>query len=168
MAYYEYETSPRKLRPEFERETTYRVPQARKKANTQAQKKKIVKKAEQNDHSMVIKYCAFSVFIFLILLAFIYSDSKVDEAFSRIQTLKTEMSKLQKENDQLEIGIQNSLNLNNIEQAAKEMLGMQKLDNSQKVYISLPKKDYIEPVIEDVVKAEERSIWQKIINSLKK
>ena len=66
------------------------------------------------------------------------------------------------------INIENSLNLNNLEQAAKEMLGMQKLDNSQKVYISLPKKDYIEPAIEDVVKAEERSIWQKIINSLKK
>ena len=128
MAYFEYETSPRKIRPEFERETYYKVPEARKKVNTQSQKK-TVKKANKVEHSMVFKYCAISMCIFTILLALIYSDSRVDEAFSKIQTLKTEMSKLQKENDQLEIGIQNSLNLNNIEQAAKEMLGMQKLSS---------------------------------------
>ena len=41
MAYYEYETSPRKIRPEFERETSYKVPEARKKVNTQVQKKTV-------------------------------------------------------------------------------------------------------------------------------
>ena len=167
MAYYEYETSPRKLRPEFERETTYRVPQARKKVNTQTQKKKNVKKVEKTDHSMVIKYCAFSVFVFLILLAFIYSDSKVDEAFSRIQTLKIEMSKLQKENDQLEIGIQNSLNLNNIEQAAKEMLGMQKLSNKQIVYINLSKEDYVLPTTETVIIEDTTTVFAKIMNFIR-
>ena len=120
MAYYEYETSPRKLRPEYERET-YKVPVSRKKVNTQSTKKKTTKSSQKVDTTVVFKYCMFSLAIFMMLFAFIYSDSKVDEAFSRIQLLKTDMSKLQKENDQLEIGIQNSLNLNNIEQAAKEL-----------------------------------------------
>ena len=57
------------------------------------------------------------------------------------------MSSLEKENEQLKVNIENSVNLNNIEQAAKEKLGMQKLTNKQAVYVSLPKKDYIESVI---------------------
>ena len=46
MAYYEYETSPRKLRPEYERET-YKVPVARKKVNTQSTKKKTTKSSQK-------------------------------------------------------------------------------------------------------------------------
>lgn len=166
MAYYEYETSPRKIRPEFERETYYKVPEARKKVNTQSQKK-TVKKANKVEHSMVFKYCAISMCIFTILLALIYSDSRVDEAFSKIQTLKTEMSKLQKENDQLEIGIQNSLNLNNIEQAAKEMLGMQKLSSKQIVYINLSKEDYVLPTTETVIIEDNTSLFIKIKNFIR-
>ena len=166
MAYYEYETSPRKIRPEYERET-YKVLQAKKKINTQIQNKKNVKKSQKVDHSIVFKYCSVSIAIFAVLLAFIYSDSKVDEAFSKIQTLKTEMSKIQKENDQLEIGIQNSLNLNNIEQAAKEMLGMQNLTNKQIVYINLSKEDYVLPTTETVIIEDNTSIFTKVKNFIR-
>lgn len=166
MAYYEYETSPRKIRPEYERET-YKVPQAKKKTNTQNQTKKSTKKVQKVDHTIVFRYCMFSLAIFAILLAFIYSDSKVDEAFSKIQSLKTEMSKIQKENDQLEIGIQNSLNLNNIEQAAKEMLGMQKLTNKQIVYINLSKEDYVLPTTETVIIEDNTTVFTKIKNFIR-
>ena len=166
MAYYEYETSPRKLRPEYERET-YKVPVARKKVNTQSTKKKTTKSSQKVDTTVVFKYCMFSLAIFMMLFAFIYSDSKVDEAFSRIQSLKTDMSKLQKENDQLEIGIQNSLNLNNIEQAAKEMLGMQKLTNKQIVYINLSKEDYVLPTTETVIIEDNTSVFIKIKNFIR-
>ena len=166
MAYYEYETSPRKIRPEYERET-YRVPQAKKKVNTQTQTKKVSKKAQKTDNSVVFKYCMFCFAIFSILLAFIYSDSKVDEAFSKIQSLKTEMAKIQKENDQLEIGIQNSLNLNNIEQAAKAMLGMQKLTNKQIVYINLSKEDYVLPTTETVIMEDNTTVFTKLKNFIR-
>ncbi len=49
---------------------------------------------------------------------------------------------------------------------AKEKLGMQKLENSQKVYVNLPKKDYIESASEEVVVQEELNIWQKIWKGL--
>ena len=41
---------------------------------------------------------------------------------------------------------------------------MQKLENSQSVYINLPKQDYIEPAVEEINKEEEVSIWEKIIH----
>ena len=44
---------------------------------------------------------------------------------------------------------------------------MQKLDNNQKIYINLPKKDYVESATQDVVKTEDTNVFQKIIKELK-
>ena len=43
---------------------------------------------------------------------------------------------------------------------------MQKLDNSQKVYISLPKQDYIEVPTEEIIIKEESNFLQKIIKNI--
>ena len=68
----------------------------------------------------------------------------------------------------MEVNIESSLNLSNIEESAKEKLGMQKLDNGQKVYVNLDKKDYVEVGTQDVeVKEETNSNWfEKLINKL--
>lgn len=162
---YQYETSPRKLQPEYE---PLENPYKSKKSSTKKLDKKSNKTYTKNKIKSKTKVVAYLVVGFAILFAISYRNSLITESFNEKEKLKSNLGQIEKENEQLKINIENSLNLNNLEQAAKEMLGMQKLDNSQKVYISLPKKDYIEPAIEDVVKAEERSIWQKIINSLKK
>ena len=48
------------------------------------------------------------------------------------------------------------------------MLGMKKLDEMQKVYVNLPKKDYVEPASEKVILAEEaKSILEQVIDSIK-
>lgn len=102
--------------------------------------------------------------IFAILFAISYRNSLINESFSRNEKLKTTLAVTQKENEQLQVNIENNLNLSNIEKLAKEKLGMQKLDNSQKVYVSLPKKDYIEPAVEEVVIDDIELNWfQKII-----
>ena len=45
---------------------------------------------------------------------------------------------------------------------------MKKLDNEQKIYVSIPKEDYVESSGEEVVIEENNtSIWKKIINNLK-
>ena len=90
------------------------------------------------------------------------------DKMSKIQMLKNDMATIQKENDQLEINIQNSINASTIEQAARDLLGMQKLNNKQMVQISLPKKDYVEPRTEQVI-IEEKESWfsmflEKIMN----
>ena len=67
----------------------------------------------------------------------------------------------------MEVGIQNSLNLNSVEQSAKQLLGMQKLSNKQTVYVSLPKKDYIETEAKSVDLDSNKNIFEKIIDKIK-
>ena len=97
----------------------------------------------------------------------IFRNSQISEQFSQIQNLKASITDLQKENDQLEINIQNSINLNNIEEAAKTLLGMQKRTNKQTVHISLPKKDYVEPKAEEVIIEEDKGLFESLIDKTK-
>lgn len=159
---YEYGTSPRKLKPEYEpRKTNKKKPVNKPKNKTKKEeKKKAERKAKSN---LFIKF----LILFAILFLIIFRNSQINESFSKIQELKTNITTLQKENDQLEVGIQNSINLNNIEQAAKELLGMQKRTNKQTVYINLSKKDYVEPKSEKIILEDEESFWDKIIEKLK-
>ena len=64
------------------------------------------------------------------------------------------------------MNIQNGLNLNNIEKLAKEKLGMQKLTNKQTVYVTLPKKDYVESASEEVVIENDKNWFEKLIDKL--
>ena len=93
----------------------------------------------------------------------LFRQSQISESFSKIQNIKTSITKVQKENDQIEINIQNSMNSNNLEQKAKELLGMQKLTNKQTEYVTLPKTDYIEVASEQVVIEENNSLFETII-----
>ena len=157
---YQYETSPRKLEPEY---TPIKNPYKAKKTTTRKQstnknaKISVVKKQKRK----AIKYLIIG---FLILFAISYRNSKIDENFAKIQDLKQELSQVEKENAQLQVSIENGLNLNNLEQEAKEQLGMQKLNSKQTIYITLPKTDYIEPAAEQVVIEEEATGIKGIIN----
>ena len=105
---------------------------------------------------------AFSI-IFVLLFLIMYRNPKISESFAEINKIKNEISRVEKDNNQLEVEIQSSLNLYNVEQSAKDLLGMQKLTNSQTIYITLPKKDYIEASVEGV-EIEKTSIFDKIKN----
>ena len=95
-----------------------------------------------------------------------YRNSKINEKFTEVQSLKKELSSLQKENEQLKVNIENSLNFNNIEKLAKEKLGMQKLTNKQTVYVSLPKKDYVESASEKVVIEKDKNWFEKFVDKI--
>ncbi len=163
---YQYETSPRKVKPEYE---TKRKNNQRKKYEEQIKinekQKKEAMKLEKKKHN---KNVAFIIAIFLILLAVSYRSSLINEKFSAIQKDKATLSALQKTNDQLEVSIESSLNLKNVEEVAKEKLGMQKLENEQKVYVNLDKKDYIETSTEDIKisKSENTNWFMNIINKI--
>ena len=77
------------------------------------------------------------------------------------EKLKLNLIEIEKQNDQLKVSIERDMNISNIEKEAKEKLGMQKLTNSQKVYINLDKKDYVKS-LQASPKTEE-SIISKII-----
>lgn len=105
--------------------------------------------------------------MFAIVFLILFRNSQISESFSKIQSLKSQITTAQKEKDQVEINIQNSMNSNNLEQKAKELLGMQKLTNKQIVYITIPKKDYVENKAEEIVIEEEKNIFESIIDKIK-
>ena len=59
------------------------------------------------------------------------------------------------------------MNINLIEQEAKEKLGMKKLNNDQKVYVSLDKEDYTESSVKKEESDENsESWWSKLLKDL--
>ena len=104
--------------------------------------------------------------IFALLLTISYRNSQINEKFTQVQSQKKELASLQKENEQLKVNIANGLNLNNIEKIAKEKLGMQKLTNKQTLYVSLPKKDYVESASEKVVIEKEKNWFENFVNKI--
>lgn len=162
MAYsigYQYETSPRKLKPE---ERSNKKTTTKRKTSSQRQEKTKVKKQLKPK----VKTIMYIIAGFTILFAISYRNSLITANFNQKEDLKKQLSTLQKENAQTEINIQTSLNLANIESSASKMLGMKKLDDSQKVYVSLPKKDYVETASEQVVVTEEQNWFEKLIENI--
>ena len=104
--------------------------------------------------------------VFAAIFAISYRNSQIDESFTKNEEMKKQYISMEKENDQMKVDIENNLNLNNVEQQAKELLGMQRLTNKQTVYISLPKKDYIQPAVESVIIEEDEGIVEKILNKI--
>ena len=147
---YQYETSPRKLELRVVRD----LPK---------QEVKISKEQKRKHRKATLLVLA----IFALLLTISYRNTQINEKFNEMQNLKTELASLQKENEQLQVTIENSLNFSNIEKQAKEKLGMQKLTNKQTVYVSLPKKDYIEPATEKVEISDNNKNWfEKFVDKI--
>ncbi len=157
---YQYTTSPRKLEPDYRKEK-----QKRKiKVVEDLPRQKVVISKEQK--SKQIKITLFVIAIFGILLTISYRNSQIDEKFTEMKTLEQELASLQKENEQTKVSIENGLNLNNIEKLAKEKLGMQKLTNRQTIYVSLPKKDYVESASEKIVIEDDKNWFEKLIDKI--
>lgn len=187
---YQYDTNPRKL------DTSYSKPKNKKsnnkKKNVPIKTKKTVQKQQpqsaNKDNSKIkenrktkseirkeklmdfkVKFsiACKTVLIFAAFFFVLFREAQINELFSNIQKLKTEITTCQKENDQIEISIQNSINANHIEQSAKELLGMQKLTSKQTVYISLPKEDYVEHNTEEVIIGEEKNWFDSFVDNIK-
>ena len=162
---YQYETSPKKIQPDKSKRAQKNkktlkvlddVPREKVHVSSSQKKKKI-------NVTMTV------IGLFILLLTISYRNSQINEKFNEVQVLKKELSAVQKENEQLKVSIENSLNLNTIEKLAKEKLGMQKLTKKQTIYISLPKKDYVEPANEEKIITQEynKNWFEKIIGIIK-
>lgn len=159
---YEYETSPRKLEPDIRRRTQTKKRKLKVVEDLPRQDVKISKGQKKRQRKLTLVVMG----IFVLLLTISYRNSQINEKFNEVQSMKKELSSLQKENEQLKVSIESSLNLNTIEKLAKEKLGMQKLTNKQTVYVTLPKKDYVESASEEVVTKEEKSWFQQLIDKI--
>jgi hypothetical protein len=157
---YQYETSPKKIEPDYRRRNTKKkleVIENTQKRNTKAERE--AKKIRKRQIFLVVA-------IFATLLFISYRNSVINEEFKEIQALKKNLAVIQKENKQLEISLEGSLNLNNIEKIATEQLGMQKQTSNQTIYTELDKQDYIEVSAEETQK-EKKGIFTKILEIFK-
>lgn len=155
IEYYEYETSPRKLEPDYQTNI-------RKKKKTVVKRKTNTKAQTRNNIKTIFEV----VLGFAILLLISYRYSVVNASFNEKENLKSQLAELKKQNEQLQVSIEQQMNINKIEQEAKEKLGMQKLDNSQKVYVSLDKEDYIEAPINNIETQKTETWWSKLLKDL--
>jgi len=159
---YQYETSPRKLQPEY-------TPVKKKypKKSTASKKTMIAQKQTKVAESKNIKIMLYIGIIFAILFAVSYRNALVAQRYNELKNLKVQLAKIEKENEQLEVNIESKTNLSAIEKRAEEELGMKKLSDSQTVYVSLDKSDYIESAAESVKLEEELNWFERIINAIK-
>ena len=159
---YQYETSPRKLQPDYTPvKKRYPKKSTAKKQNVKTQ----VKKQEvKNANIKIIFYIAA---VFAVLFAVSYRNALITQTYSQIKNLKSELAQVEKENKQIEINIESQTNLGAIEEKAKNELGLKKLDDSQIVYVSLDKQDYVESSMQEVKIEDDLNWFESIINKMK-
>jgi len=160
---YQYETSPRKLEPQYR---TQKKKKTKSNVNKTKQDKSEIK--EKRNKKNKLKAVAYVTIGFIILFTISYRNSLINESFSKKEGLKQELNSMKKTNEQMQVGIENALNLNSIEQSAKERLGMQKPDNNQKVYVNLEKNDYIQSATDVVVIEDTKPWYQRLIEGFTK
>lgn len=168
----EGEIQERKV-PEYARKQVVNNKNKVQRASKTIEKDDVQEIAQDNKKAKIdvkkrLRIVMFLVAGFSVLFAISYQNSLISESFNRKEQLKKEMEALSKTNQQLEVSIENNLNLNNIEKAAKERIGMQKLSNSQKIYVNLPKEDYVAPAAEQIVMEDDMNFFQKLLNGFTK
>lgn len=156
---YQYETSPRKTKTQYKNQPAKRKLEV---IENKQKNHKLDKDAKNKRKSQVFLVIA----IFATLLVISYRNSVINEEFKEIQSQKNQLAVIQKENKQLEVSLESSLNLNNIEKIATEQLGMKKQTSSQTIYTELDKEDHIEVSAEEIEK-EDKSIFTKILEIFK-
>ena len=164
---YQYETSPRKINPEYRpsrNNKSVKKQNTTKKVNNVKNKSTSVKGKKKSKYNN--KPIIYIALMFSMLFVISYRYSLINESYNNKENIKTQVNAVKKENEQLKVSIQNSLNLSSVEKAAESKLGMQKLDNNQKVYLNLPKKDYVEPASEEVIINDNKTWFEKIIQKL--
>lgn len=171
---YQFETSPKKLQPEYEPD---KKTQVEKKAVKKEVKKKEIETIQANEVKATkvtkaevkkkAKFIAYILFGFSVLFTISYRNSIINERFNQKEGLKAELTEIQKVNEQLKVSVENELNLTSIEKMAKEKLGMSKLNNGQKVYVNLPKKEYVEAKTEGIVSQANDNVYQKAFEKIK-
>ena len=166
---YQFETSPRKLQPEYEPEQEQKRVKKQHTKNRQRKEKvhtstKKRQKASREEIKRKATFVAYILFGFSILFTISYRNSIINEKFNEKENNKSQLAEIQKINEQLEVSVEHELNLTSIEEIAKDKLGMSKLSNNQKVYVDLPKKEYVESKVEGMNTQNNKNVYERVVN----
>mgnify|MGYP002611055956 FL=1 len=153
QARYQYETSPRKLEPDYTRKSKQRPKRKPLKAVENMPRQQIKVSKEQRKRQL--RTTVTVVGLFLLLLTISCRNSQIDKQFDKIQDQKKQLAALQKENEQLNVSIQNSVNISTIEKVAKEELAkIPEIDlvlgNNEKVEIVKYVEEYLNNHIDNI------------------
>ncbi len=125
-------------------------------------------KTKQKKSAIVeLKTVALISVFFALFFMICYRYSVLNEEFSGIKKLQTQLVEAQAVNDQLQAEIESKTDLTYVENYAKYQLGMQKPSASQIQYVNVEKQDKItKPVtIED---EEELSWFENLVREIRK
>ena len=170
---YQYGTSPRKVEPEVRtpKKAPKKVANSKNTKNKKTTKATTSKKQKDKAKSKELRTVKTNITILMMvflgsILLIMYRNVKIRESYAGVQELNKQIASLEKENSQISVQIQNSLNLNNIEEMASASLGMQKLSNKQTVYISLDTKGYTEISQKSLTKEKKTNFFKMIIDKI--
>ena len=103
QARYQYETSPRKIEPDYTRKPKQRPKRKPLKAVENMPRQQIKVSKEQRKRQL--RTTVTVVGLFLLLLTISCRNSQIDKQFDKIQDQKKQLAALQKENEQLNVSI---------------------------------------------------------------
>ena len=152
---YQYETSPRKLEPEYRREKSVHKKSVKKK-NNNPKRKKVSKKKKKFKLSFEFKFFINSMIIFAVVFAIIACQALVEQRYKEKESLKKEYSELLA-----------SKNLTGDSEEDIRILAAQYgMQTKSATLIDLGTSDYIESS-GNRIKVEEKSTFNKIMDFVK-
>jgi hypothetical protein len=119
-------------------------------------KRNISMKSNSNQKGMAVKGFLLAVCSLLLLSCFIYAKVEVNEVYNEISVAKKNNELLQSENVRMQSELEAKMSMKNVEDYAENILGLEKLDKSQIVYMEVQSDSVIE------VTPEEKSIFVTI------
>lgn len=151
---YQYETSPRKLEPEYKK--VKKEPVSKKNVNKNIKKVAKSKSKKKFKISFEAKFFMHSMMAFGLIFAMIACQALVNQRYKEKEGLKQEYNELMAQSNLASVGNED------IRVVASDY-GMQ---TKSATLINLDTTDYIESSV-PVVEAEELSLFEQIINYLK-
>ena len=122
--------------------------------------------AKTNSTNTLKNLALVSVFFCLFFMV-CYRYSLINEQFSNIKKLKSELLTIQTSNEQIQADIESKTDLTYVENYAKYQLGMQKPSNSQIQYVHVDKQDKITTPV-SISEEQEMNWFESLIYEIRK
>ena len=152
---YQYETSPRKLDPEYEKRPVKKKKVQSKKRNVTS-KKVQNKKKQQKKVSFEMKFFLHSMLFFAVIFAIIACQAMVNQRYKERESLKKEYSEL----------FVASKATNDMNENARVLASDYGMQTKSATLIDLETTDYIESS-RSQVETEEMNLFEKLVNWIK-
>ena len=121
-------------------------------------KREITIKRKNIDKGSAIKIAVLAIVAMVLLFCVIYGKVQISDMYSQINNQKAYLSSEQSENARLKTELESYTSLKNIEEYAENVLGLEKLDKSQILYVDIQNADVV------IIPENDDNIFVKIKN----